>query len=62
VLFITIYLPWIWYYDYGVTVGNFDFDSIMIYWSDYVFKKDGSKIYRNDTISPTDADTVKKMY
>ena len=64
---ITIYLPYIWYIDYGKTVGNFDFDSIMIYDSDYgVNRKNpvGGSNYINYTnaLSPIDIQTVRSMY
>jgi hypothetical protein len=62
VLFVTVYLPWIWYYDYGITVGSFDYNSVMNYFSPYIYKINGATIYRNNTISSTDATTVKSMY
>jgi hypothetical protein len=61
--FITIYLPYIWYLDYGKTVGLFDFQSIMLYSSPYIYRKsDNSKIESNVKLSDTDVLTVKKMY
>jgi len=60
ILFITLRVPWIWYVKYGVTVGGFDYDSIMIY--SVTNKITGQRIKRPGFISPLDAATVKKMY
>jgi hypothetical protein len=66
IFFVTVYLPYIWYLDYGKTVGAFDFDSIMIYGGSKVKRKyavNGSKeIVRKTVLSPTDIATVKRMY
>jgi len=64
IIFFTIYIPWIWYVDYGIAVGNFDFDSIMIYDSNSgIMKKPGNVSFtRKDVLSPTDAATVRRMY
>ena len=75
---VTIWLPYIWYMDYGITVGDFDFYSIMSYPDLYVadsYKEAltgfytmtyNSKTYRvkrrSKIISKNDVDTVKQMY
>jgi hypothetical protein len=59
---ITIRIPWIWYVDYGVTVGSFDYESIMIYGNSGIQKKSGGAVTRPGFITATDAATVKKMY
>jgi hypothetical protein len=60
-LFVKVTIPWIWYTKYGVMVGGFDYDSIMIYPS-VIKKSTGKENGRRGTISATDAATVKKMY
>ncbi|GHU85888.1 hypothetical protein FACS189473_5130 [Spirochaetia bacterium] len=60
ILFITIYLPYIWYVDYGKTVGSFDFGSVMLYGD--LEKKSGGQTIWNLEISDTDAATVRQMY
>ncbi|MDR2477853.1 MAG: hypothetical protein LBD48_00920 [Treponema sp.] len=66
--FISIYLPYILYIDYGKTVGTFDFDSIMLYPSPSINRKpayavNGSlNVNYNTRLSPTDINTVKQMY
>lgn len=66
ILFITLYIPYIWYMDYGITVGTYDYNSIMGYTNDHgVYAIDGSEIKRLKNPArptPTDFDTVKKMY
>lgn len=63
ILFITLYLPYIWYMDYAITVGDYDFKSVMGYDSSAnVAKKDGTKFYLPGTISETDAKTIKSRY
>lgn len=64
--FITIYLPQIRYSDYGVMHGDFDFDSVMLYWSPLIYRKnpkDGNKeILRNMRVSAQDARTAIYMH
>jgi hypothetical protein len=66
ILFVTIYLPYIWYMDYGKTVGAFDFDSIMLYWSPNIYRKtavNGNReIQCNTVLSSTDIATIRYMY
>jgi hypothetical protein len=63
---ITIYIPYIWYVDYGITVGNYDYNSIMGYTNEQgVTAKNGTIIERlknPPTPTQTDFNTVKKMY
>ncbi len=75
---VTIWLPYIWYMDYGITVGDFDFYSIMSYprlcvsdsykepLTDFYTKTYNSKNYRvkirSEYISENDVKTVKQMY
>jgi hypothetical protein len=67
ILFITVYVPYVWYVDYGKTVGGFDFDSIMLYSSQSnIYRKkaiNGSiSIPLNQKLSGTDIAAVKQMY
>jgi hypothetical protein len=58
---ITIYLPYVWYLDYGKTVGSFDWNSVMLY-SGIKIKGSTSLTKYNEAISTTDVSTVKQMY
>jgi len=66
ILFITLYFPYIWYSDYGITFGSYDYNSIMGYTNGQgVTAKNGTPIKRLENPyrpTSTDFDTVKKMY
>ena len=64
---VTVYLPYVWYIDYGKTVGEFDFNSIMIYSSFAGVNRkthiNGSNtIYYTKTLSEIDIKTILEMY
>jgi len=66
ILFITIYLPYIWYVDYGKTVGSFDFNSVMLYATSNdarIYRRNPlSNIARNTAVSAGDAQTIRNRY
>jgi hypothetical protein len=63
---ITIYLPYVWYMDYGKTVGSFDFNSIMLYSNNNIRRKqpvNGSyALPINTRLSSTDIETIRRIY
>jgi len=62
----TIWLPYIWYLDFGYAVGAFDFDSVMIYSGAGVKRRTPVNglydIPYNTGLSNTDVETVRRMY
>lgn len=57
----TKYFLW-WKLYAPVSVGPFDYSSIMLYPSPYVKKLDGSEIFTNFTVSSTDGATIDQLY
>lgn len=57
----TFYIAWqvAWW---PIAVGPFDFDSVMIYPSPYVYRLNGAPVYQGSRVSATDGLTVDSMY